>query len=289
MWSMALATKGYLPKQESAPLFDSYPNYRYLDSGVFTLIQLSGVLRKRTGGKPLKKGKKRPALTSELIEESFQDYLQYLQENHHWFDFLIEYDVDALPNGEVLAARYREELFEVVGAKLLPVWHIQQGIEGARKLLKRFPYIALGSTVPLLSDLARSICDQAHASGVIVHGLGTSTLSILQQTALDTADSTRWLAGAQFAHYGEGFVAGSSGSSKQSVESHSSRSSPTNLSRALRLHSMVEEMGLDPQDLVASGNVKKKYRVAIAFMLQVQAEWRALPAKSQLSRPSLFA
>lgn len=276
MWSASIP--GYLPKiARDTPIYDAYPNYRFLDSGVFTLIQESETTQRERKSMGAEKKHKRK-VTPQLIEEEFRRYLAYLEEHHEWFDFLIEFDVDTIPAGGPDATRrYREELFDLLGTKLLPVWHIPQGEAGFTDLLKRFPYVALGSSVGLRSDLAQRLCGQAHAAGVKVHGLGTGDVALLGGTALDTADSTQWLAAARWGHYAAGMVIG--------VREQKSSAS---LSRALRLQQMVTEMGLDPNDLVVGGHNKTKFLLAIGLVQQQQAAWRAMPRNKSVTRTSLF-
>lgn len=200
---------------QALPRLQEWSQYRYLDSGVFTLMR-----KAKTSRVSIKNSRRRSKavtttkglLPMSEISDLYREYVQYLEENLDEWDFVVNLDVDALefekdngtivPGHEVMLAT-NERLLRLCGPKLLPVWHPSMDPEQTywHELLADFKYVAIGSDVKPTERVVKYACDEAHNAGVLVHGLGVASAEHLRLVAFDTADSSSWTHGVQYGNY----------------------------------------------------------------------------------------
>ncbi len=168
---------------------DTWPHYRYLDSGVYTFI--SRYLTRDI------------QMTREEVRTEFEAYCEFLTENHQHFSWLIDFDVDSVevdgsppPGlGVELTRLHREQLRKIVGDKLLPVWHIAAGYDHWNELISEFKYVAIGhDRNPKDLWQFQQMIQRAHdhEAGVKVHGLAVGGADEMRRVPYDTGDSTNW-------------------------------------------------------------------------------------------------
>lgn len=268
---------------------DTWPQYRYLDSGVFTLMRMAAASRINTQSQPKAQAvagmslerilmREKGAVPEAQVRELFSQYLEYLDKHLDEWDFVMNLDVDALKiersdgtliPGVVVADRATERLKKVAGDKLIPVWHgtVDEKFDRWRGFVKEFGYVAIGSDISPRFRQLRYLCDMAHQEGVLVHGLGSTRADILNVMPFDTVDSTTWLSGVRFGQYG-GFMYPKR---KDTLGRRTTR-------KALSFEKLTRQMGYDPEALVAEGGPKRvHYEVALAFLQLRQEEARPIP------------
>lgn len=133
-------------------------------------------------------------------EEYIQKYAQFIVKNNveHFF----ELDIDVIVGYEKVK-EYRQLLETLTGKKCIPVWHKSRGIEEFKNMCKEYKYIAIGGIVT--KEIPRSdykylkvLIDIAHKNGCKIHGLGFTSVNLLNQYHFDSVDSTSWKSGGRF-------------------------------------------------------------------------------------------
>jgi hypothetical protein len=283
--------------------------FRYLDSGVFTLLRKSGGVRAKISGAPnMKQDKdtKISVVTEEQYVAHYQEYAAFLKEHADEWDYIVEMDVDTLmilPKGKKLTGDYdkdsnilrsgvdatrwaRKKLRALVGDKLMPVWHANPHDgrqERFKEIASEFPYIGIGSDVSAREPELKYLCAEAHRQGVLVHALGSSRRDVLRNTPFDTADSTTWLSSVRYAQYDGVFLTLGKGKNKLGAQAKAR-------ARAMvaDIHKRLPE--IDTDILFTEGATQvEKYIVAITYLQarQVDAQ-RSTTRVDRLARGGLF-
>ena len=253
----------YIRNEPPQRIFDyiSWPTRRYMDSGIFTLMNKSGTHRISS--------KKHGAQRS-LLENIYQlkdDFLAYHREHLHQWDHVVEIDADNIPGaGYEYTLEFREELLDVIGDKLLPVWHVasEQGAVGSlrawKSLIKRFPYVAVGGDPHRDERLLRHMVGLAHANGTKVHALGITGPREFKSIGWDTGDSTNWVSGARYGNF---------------VGLRAARNmNPQEVSKLRANLEYLKSHGISAKDLLASGKSYAKLYISVIRELDRQAELR---------------
>jgi hypothetical protein len=234
--------------------------HRFLDSGAFTFINAA------------QKGK---AFTLEKFREFADAYVQAMKDHGDDWDHVVEMDVDDVFGREV-AQEYRRKLRDIVGDRLLPVWHETNGLADWKELISEFPYVGIGSneTRTIKTQQERILLRQAHAAGVRVHRFGTSSPFFMREVPYDTCDSTGWLAGQRFAQYG------------QIRFSPRIEVSPRELRKTQELEGLLNSIGFDRKELWRTGALVSRRIACIYIYTKLQ---ETLPTiKLKHSQPLLL-
>jgi len=229
---------------EIRAVLDSWPQYRYLDSGAFTLLE-------------------RGHATRSEVARLFDEYVAFLKAHLADFHFVFDLDLDRLNvggrPGVELTEEHRQVLRSVAGDKLIPVWHPIAGRRVWESLAREFPYLAIGEdNVPWTDARMAERVSYAHEHGVLVHALGTAKLDLLHAVPYDTCDVTTWLSPIRFGSYGGVDYPPPPG--KRYTEKH------------LRFEEKVRELGYDPATLREEHATTEKLEVAIALLQERQLE-----------------
>lgn len=244
----------------------NWPTRRYLDSGMFTVM-------KKTGNHALsnKKDKARGSSSSThtVISTLLEDYVAYLTKYGKRWDHIVEMDTDNIPGlGPGYALEARDRLRELVGDKLLPVWHAaaDQGYDephGAwKRMIREFPYVSIGGDPNKDHTLYRHMVRMAHAQGVVVHGLGSTSPGDFKEIGWDTGDSTNWVAGLRYGRYSDLLV-----SSKVKVDARA-------VSKMRQVGPYLEKHGIDINEVLAPGKSHAKLYLSVLRELIRQDELR---------------
>lgn len=187
-------------KSLQARLREGFPNWNpitYIDSGVFTFMRRAGVTVQNK-----KASTKKPA-TFEEFREFAKSYVDYLKTDAHLWDWIIEIDCAELFGVEV-EDRFRKGMRDLVGDKLLPVWHVQRGHDGWQQMIREFPYVCMamskgsGGRNRRNHAMVRTMIREAHEQGTKVHILGLSTLEHFETYEADSMDSSSWASGVRW-------------------------------------------------------------------------------------------
>ncbi len=272
------------------PLYDEWSHFRYLDSGVFTLMRQANVSRVKSQTQPkaqqkaskksklrpvqiLQKERKRVAYPQALIDERFKAYERYLDEHLDDWDFVINFDIDQLdiqrPDGKivsgmVVAERMTERLHRIAGDKLMVVYHpITMNQAYFEDLVSRFDYIAIGSDAKLKNRELKYACDYIHSKGKKAHGLAVGH-AVLTRIPFDTADCSTWINGVVY-----GIYAGINFGLRSRDNSYDERHA--------WLEQVCEAEGLDSRALytpdTTGPNATTKFALAIALFQAKQANF----------------
>jgi len=270
--------------RKAAPLYDEWPHYRYLDSGVFTLMRQAGISRVKAQTQPkaqrmskkwlpykiLKQERRRVVVPQQMVQERFFAYKRYLSEHLDEWDFVINFDIDQLDiertdgriiSGMVVAEKMTQQLHDICGDKLLVVYHpATMNWAYYQDLVSRFHYIAIGSDAKLTSRNLKYACDYAHTHGAHAHGLAVG-YKVMERVPFDTADCSTWINGVVY-----GIYCGINYGIKYKNNSWDERHA--------YLEQFTLEIGLDPEALrttdTTGPNALVKFEVAIALFQQKQ-------------------
>lgn len=267
-------------------MYDTWPHYRYLDSGVFTLMRQAGVsrvsantqpknqrestLKKRMPVKILKQERRVVVVPQALIHERFTAYRDYLKEHLDDWDFVLNFDIDQLNieredgtviSGLTVAERMTKQLYEVCGPKLIVVWHpAKMSFDYWKDLVAHYDYLAIGSDAKLRSRVIKYACDYAHTQGKLVHGLAVGT-KVLDRIPFDTADCSTWISSIVY-----GIFAGINFGLRYKKNTWDARHA--------WLEQFTRDIGLDPKVLTtkdSSGpNAVAKFEIAVALFQHKQ-------------------
>ena len=109
--------------RKAASLYDQWPHYRYLDSGVFTLMRQAGItrisantqpkaqrkatLKKRMPFKILQQERRRVIIPHEMVHERFIAYRNYLRKHIEEWDFVLNFVIEQrdieIPGGSLVS------------------------------------------------------------------------------------------------------------------------------------------------------------------------------------------
>lgn len=171
----------------------------YLDSGVFTIMRRAGVAHQ-----PSETGKSYQTTPWTTFKDFAKSYIDYLRQDAEGWDWIIEMDVDDV-YGTKIADAFRKQLKQIVGKRLLPVWHAQRGPDGWDEMIREFSYVAIsvgkatgGAKTTRNQAMIREMVRKAHANGVYVHVLGLSSPEHFEALGADTMDASSWAAGVRW-------------------------------------------------------------------------------------------
>lgn len=236
-------------------LLDSWPQYRYLDSGVFTftsrgLERREGLTNASIAARDKRKDEVKTVTVREVVEH-VRAYIDYLERHLDMWDFVFECDLDpislvtesgSLMPGSEFTLWSRDKLKAAAGEKLIPVWHpITENLETLENLhaiLASFRYVGIGSSRDGSRYVVRQACELAHDRGVLVHGLGTSREDALREFPFDTVDSTHWISGGKFGMYAK------------TIYTDRRELSQREIRKARSFEEEVRALGYDPQALI---------------------------------------
>jgi hypothetical protein len=129
---------------------------------------------------------------------------------NQYIDFINKYDVKNFVEIDVegifgmeQVEEWRRHIESNTGKKVIPVWHINRGVEYWKRMVEEYKYVAIGGQVQKVFNLTKADYDNfkkmiryARAKGVKVHGLGfTKTREILDYQYF-SVDSSTWKMGA---------------------------------------------------------------------------------------------
>lgn len=298
-----------------APKLEQWPVRTYLDSGVFTIVRKAGTTRIRIA----RANKDEAPTTWKELKEFADRYMDYLKVHKDAWDHIIELDVDEpawmredgkSAEGVEIAAFFRKQLYEIVGPKLMPAWHVQRGHEGWTEMIAKYPYVAIGSDTgvplttnsqrpPMSTKILRGMVREAHNAGVGVHYLGDTRYRTFLEAELDSADSTTWVSAGRFGQFpgpqGQSLRYTNKGGADFSVDigrpvveelsTHDGSGlarqktdwqrtiRPIDMSRARQFRDLMESWGIDP-DKILEGSQEERLLSNITLLQLRQEEIR---------------
>lgn len=106
-------------------------------------------------------------------------------------------EFDALILGEDWLTGSREDFYDDLGDKYIPVWHSLAGTSELQRLAGRYGRVGIIQDDTDDEDY-EAMLSQLAASGVRLHGMGMTRMRAMRQIAWDSVSSTSWLSPIQY-------------------------------------------------------------------------------------------
>ena len=161
----------------------------FLDSGAFSFQNAFGCIPGRTNQDTTE-------LNSYALLKYTLDYLDFIKEWGHYFDIIVEVDVDYILG--VKKTRYLFERLRSEGHDVRPVWHIPRGEARWIEECREFDYHGIeGQTrhkddpISFYNQMLKISHEQKTYSKV--HGFAMTSLDLLYKVPFDSVDSASWM------------------------------------------------------------------------------------------------
>lgn len=127
-------------------------------------------------------------------------YAEFVAKNR--IEHFFELDIDNVVGYEEVL-RLREKLEIETGRRCIPVWHKTRGIQEFLKMIDEYSYVAIGGIIS--REITKDqycgfapLIKEAHKKNCKIHGLGFTSINLLDRYPFDSVDSTNW----SFGRYG---------------------------------------------------------------------------------------
>jgi len=134
-------------------------------------------------------------------------YCKFIKDTKQKLFFELDIDkVTSLTHAEIL----RDKIEQSTGMQPIPVWRPSRGIEYWHKMCEEYNYVAISASgaydsawtrkkkfIPIL----QTMLSIARKNSTKVHGLGMTSMSLIQKLRFDSIDSTTWLNAAKFGEF----------------------------------------------------------------------------------------
>jgi hypothetical protein len=159
----------------------------FLDSGAFSFQNAAGCIAGRNNNDKSELG------SYELLNYAL-DYLEFIKAYGHYFDIIVEVDVDYILG--VKKTRYLFERMRSEVPQLRPVWHIPRGDARWEEECKEFKYHGIEGQTRHRDDpisFYNQYMKVAHENNSRVHGFAMTALDVLYRVPFDSVDSASWM------------------------------------------------------------------------------------------------
>lgn len=140
-------------------------------------------------------------LSLDELADIASQYMHFVSQNIDRLHSVTEFD--ALPLGLDWIRGVREDFWDDLGEKFIPVWHAEYGVEELERLASSYARLAVVQTEVGERDLAPTLNELTRRYGVKLHGLSMTKQDVMKTIRWDSVGSTRWIAPSQ---YGDTFV-----------------------------------------------------------------------------------
>lgn len=159
----------------------------FLDSGAFSFQNAYGCIEGRNN-------EDKSELNTDALLRYSLDYLDFIKQYGHYFDIIVEVDVDYIIG--VKKTKYLFDRMRMDVPDLRPVWHIPRGDERWEEECKLFKYHGIEGQTRHRDDPI-SFYNQklkvAHDNNSRVHGFAMTALDVLYRAPFDSVDSASWM------------------------------------------------------------------------------------------------
>jgi hypothetical protein len=118
-------------------------------------------------------------------------YMAFVQANMDAVSAFTEFD--ALPLGLDWIKNQREDFYDDLGEKFVPVWHPGYGVEELEAMAARYHRIGITTTTLGTRDLVPVLNMLVQRRGTLFHGLAMTKPDTMQAIKWDSVGSTSWL------------------------------------------------------------------------------------------------
>ena len=161
----------------------------FLDSGAFSFQNAYGCIPGRSNTDTTE-------LNSYALLKYTLDYLDFIKEYGHYFDIIVEVDVDYIIG--VKKTKYLFDRLRSEGHDVRPVWHVPRGEDQWKEECKQYDYHGIeGQTrhkddpISFYNQMLKFSHEQTSYSKV--HGFAMTSVDILYRVPFDSVDSASWM------------------------------------------------------------------------------------------------
>jgi hypothetical protein len=159
----------------------------FLDSGAFSFQNAFGCIDGRNNND-------KSELNGYALMKYALDYLEFIKKYGHYFDIIVEVDVDYIIGTK--KTRYMFDRMRSDGVDIRPVWHIPRGDSWWEKDSGNYNYIGIEGQTRHRDDPI-SFYNQkmkiAHENNCRVHGFAMTDFGVLERVPFDSVDSASWM------------------------------------------------------------------------------------------------
>jgi len=159
----------------------------FLDSGAFSFQNAAGCIDGRNNAD-------KTELNSYALLKYTLDYLEFIKEYGHYFDIIVEVDVDYILG--VKKTKYLFDRLRQEGIDVRPVWHVPRGDVRWEHECKEFDYHGIEGQTRHKDDpisFYNQMIKVSHKHNSKVHGFAMTGIDILYRVPFDSVDSASWM------------------------------------------------------------------------------------------------
>jgi len=150
-----------------------------------------------SGGYTFRKGGGGKVKSKEFYEDLHKEYINFICKYNDDLDGFFELDVDDAIGQEPVDNWY--EQWRDIGLSPIRVWHKKQGVNRLNELVEQVDFLGVtsrGKNKPL--SWFKMIEKKTKENNCNLHGLGVTSVKLLDKIDFDTVDSTAWNAGGRY-------------------------------------------------------------------------------------------
>jgi hypothetical protein len=161
-------------------LTEHYPEYQeiFLDSGTYTLNKVGT-----------------EALKEHEVADIAQAYMAFASQNADRISFVSEFD--ALIMGEDWIKAMREDFWNDLDDKFLPIWHSEYGLDELDKLARTYKRVGI-LQADVNNDLSAKLNSLVNQYGTLLHGVAMTRKDMMRAARWDSVSSMSWLSPSRF-------------------------------------------------------------------------------------------
>lgn len=127
-------------------------------------------------------------------------YMSFAKANIAAVDMISEFDANVL--GPEWLSAMREEFYDDLGDKFLPIWHSETGRDELARLAQRYARVGI-LQADVSDDITSFLTKLVNDYGTKLHGVAMTRMKVMQEIPWDSVGSTSWISPQQ---YGDTFV-----------------------------------------------------------------------------------
>jgi hypothetical protein len=128
-------------------------------------------------------------------------YMEFTANNADRLEMFSEFDAQIL--GQDYIQALREDFWDNLGDKFMPIWHADSGMEELERLASTYKHVGILQTDIDGRDIGPVLNNLVGTYGVLLHGVALTHMGLMRSIKWDSVGSTSWLSPSQ---YGDTFV-----------------------------------------------------------------------------------
>lgn len=139
--------------------------------------------------------------TREEAHQLGEAYKDFVEANLDRVEMVSEFDVLRFGSGTM--EHNRENFYDLLGDKFMPIWHQEYGIDELERLASAYRRVGITETEVENRDITPVLNNLVGRYGVLLHGVAITGMGSMGRVKWDSVGSTSWLSPSQ---YGDTFV-----------------------------------------------------------------------------------